>query len=91
MQTIEEKIEDVLFWAKETLRECEEPPWLWYQYMKLKEALEALQSGGIGLTIRVGSRELVEHQESVPRALGPVVSLDIARRRRGIVFPERPR
>jgi len=33
---------EVMAWARDKLRAGEEPPWAWYQYMKLIEALEFL-------------------------------------------------
>ena len=32
-------------WAQEELATGEEPPWAWYQYMKLRETLDAILGG----------------------------------------------
>ena len=45
MGDIDEHIQAVLDWANEKLRDGNEPPWSWYQFMKLREALEVINSG----------------------------------------------
>ena len=39
------ELERVREWALQKLATGEEPPWAWYQYMKLREALEAILAG----------------------------------------------
>ena len=39
------ELEKVLEWASEKLAAGQEPPWAWYQYMKLCETLEAILAG----------------------------------------------
>jgi len=38
-------LEAVRNWAKEKIASGSEPPWAWYQYMKLIESLDAILSG----------------------------------------------
>lgn len=38
----ESELQGVLDWTKEKLATGEEPPWAWFQYMKLQENLEAI-------------------------------------------------
>lgn len=40
-----EDLERVRAWAGEKLATGDEPPWAWYQYMKLQEALDAILAG----------------------------------------------
>jgi hypothetical protein len=40
-----EDLEKVRQWASDKLATGEEPPWAWYQYMKLRETLDALIEG----------------------------------------------
>jgi hypothetical protein len=40
-----EELEDVRAWALSKIATGEEPPWGWYQLMKLREALDAILSG----------------------------------------------
>ena len=35
----------IRYWADQKLEAGEEPPWAWYQYMKLREALDAIIAG----------------------------------------------
>ena len=42
MQPELERIRD---WAKDKLQSGSEPPWAWYQYMKLCEVVEAILAG----------------------------------------------
>lgn len=32
-------------WAKEKIQDGSEPPWAWYQYMKLVETIDAILAG----------------------------------------------
>jgi hypothetical protein len=38
-------LERVRAWAQAKLATGEEPPWAWYQYMKLRETLDAILGG----------------------------------------------
>ncbi len=40
-----EELERVREWAIEQLAAGNEPPWSWYQYMKLREAAESILAG----------------------------------------------
>lgn len=40
-----DELQNTLDWAKEKLASGQEPPWAWYQYMKLRETLEAIMDG----------------------------------------------
>jgi len=39
------ELQRVLDWANDKLATRAEPPWAWYQYMKLRETLEAILAG----------------------------------------------
>ncbi len=39
------ELERVREWALQKLATGQEPPWAWYQYMKLREALDAILAG----------------------------------------------
>lgn len=39
------QLQDVRQWAKDKIAVGAEPPWAWYQYMKLIEAADAILSG----------------------------------------------
>ncbi len=57
MQAELQKVRD---WADAKLATGEEPPWAWYQYMKLRETLDAIL-GGIDATTTVSSPQSPEH------------------------------
>jgi hypothetical protein len=40
-----EELERIRGWANDKLATGEEPPWAWYQYMKLRETLDAILDG----------------------------------------------
>ena len=42
---MKQELEQVRGWAQDKLNAGQEPPWAWYQYMKLVEALDALLAG----------------------------------------------
>lgn len=42
---MKQELENVRAWAQEKLQGGEEPPWAWYQYMKLVETLDAILAG----------------------------------------------
>jgi len=39
------QLQDVRQWAKEKIDGGQEPPWSWYQYMKLVETIDAILRG----------------------------------------------
>lgn len=45
MKTPCAELDTLLEWAKAKLAKGEEPPWSWYQLMKLRETIEAIQAG----------------------------------------------
>lgn len=42
---MQHKLDDVREWAQEKIQGGQEPPWAWYQYMKLVEAVDAILKG----------------------------------------------
>ena len=40
-----EELQKVRDWANEKLATGEEPPWAWFQYMKLRETLDQILAG----------------------------------------------
>ena len=44
-QSVHKCIDVVHDWARSKLSTGKEPPWSWYQYMKLIEAIQAIQKG----------------------------------------------
>jgi hypothetical protein len=53
-------------WAQEKAQGGSEPPWAWYQYMKLIEAVNAIQQG-MTVTTTENSLQLAEHSGKLIR------------------------
>ena len=56
-------------WASEKRSSGQEPPWAWFQYLKLEETLGSLLSG-MAATIPLGSFQSDLRQESQLRLAG---------------------
>lgn len=44
------QLQDVRQWAKDKIAGGQEPPWSWYQYMKLIETIDAILCGNESVT-----------------------------------------
>lgn len=66
--------------AAEKLATGQEPPWAWYQYMKLREAVDAILAGRAVIR-QSGSPQSPEHPETLLPPGGNIVPLDTVRRR----------
>jgi hypothetical protein len=42
---MDEKLKDVREWAEQKIAQGSEPPWAWFQFMKLVETIRALEAG----------------------------------------------
>jgi len=51
-------------WAQSKIRTGNEPPWAWYQYMKLIETADAILDGMDAVSPTVNLRSVEAHQES---------------------------
>ena len=49
---IDNAFQQVLDWTNQKLRQEQEPPWLWYQLMKLREAIQAIRTGEMNVPIK---------------------------------------
>jgi hypothetical protein len=47
---VKEQLQQVRAWAQEKIASGAEPPWAWYQYMKLTETLDAILAGQASIT-----------------------------------------
>ena len=45
-----EELERIREWADAKIAAGQEPPWAWYQYMKLRETLDAILAGMAAVT-----------------------------------------
>jgi len=53
----------VRHWAHEKIDAGSEPPWAWYQYMKLIETIDAIFQGAEATTTMENSRQSAERPE----------------------------
>lgn len=60
---MQQELIQVRDWAKAKLEAGQEPPWAWYQYMKLVETANAILAGMAATSPRESSPQLDEHQE----------------------------
>ncbi len=42
--SIKDDLNNVRVWAQDKINAGQEPPWAWYQYMKLVETIDAIQA-----------------------------------------------
>ena len=61
------ELQKVLDWANEKLATGDEPPWAWYQYMKLRETLEAIMTGMEAVKPLEGSLQSEPRPDNSPR------------------------
>ena len=77
------ELEQVHEWALQKLATGEEPPWAWYQYMKLREALEAILAGMDAVTPQTAnSPREAPHREMHLRLVATTDLPDTAQRHR---------
>ncbi len=70
-------------WAESKVSTGQEPPWAWYQYMKLIETVVTIQKGRAAVTpISANSPRGESRQRASRPKEGGVVRLDKPRRRR---------
>lgn len=75
-----DELERVREWAQAKLATGEEPPWAWYQYMKLRETLDAILAGMDSVTTE-SSQQLAQQPETHLRLVDSTGPQDSARRR----------
>ncbi len=75
-------LERIHEWAGDKIGAGNEPPWAWYQYMKLRETIDAILGGMGVVTTRADSPESESHQDSGLRLVANTDSREIARRHR---------
>ena len=71
-------------WADEKIQGGSEPPWAWFQYMKLIEVADAIL-GGMAVTTTENSQQSEEHQGSNLRLVDAKCPRDTSQRHRGTV------
>lgn len=78
-----QELERIREWANTKLQSGQEPPWAWYQYMKLRETVDAILGGMSATVTRPDSRESVPRSERRLRLVASTDPQETAPRRRG--------
>jgi len=79
---MQRRLREVRDWAKRKIDSRQEPPWAWYQYMKLVETCDAILAGKGAVTQQTeSSPQLEQHQENVIQLAGSTPRQGAARRR----------
>lgn len=73
-----EELEKVREWADERLATGAEPPWAWYQYMKLRETLDAILAGMAVTRPKESSPQSEQRSETHLRLVAEATSRDSA-------------
>jgi hypothetical protein len=74
------QLNDVRQWAKDKLASGQEPPWAWYQYMKLIETADAILSSFATVTTE-NSPQSEAHQDGHLRLVDSTYPQDTAQHR----------
>ena len=78
-------------WAEQRVSTGGEPPWAWYQYMKLIETVAAIQAGRASVSPSTAGSLAVEPPSAAPRPkVDGVADIDKRRRRRRREDPPLP-
>jgi hypothetical protein len=72
------ELETIRNWANEKIAAGQEPPWAWYQYMKLVETCDAILTA-TAATTPLGSPESEQHSGAHLRLVDDSDRLDSAR------------
>ncbi len=75
--SIRKDLLNVRNWAKGKINGGQEPPWAWYQYMKLIETTEAILAS-LDAVKTESSQQSDKHQEKPLRLVGATYQLDDA-------------
>ena len=74
-----EELQRVRDWAHEKITAGEEPPWAWFQYMKLRETCDAILAG-MAATTPLDSPQSASHLEKHLQLVGHSSQQDSVRR-----------
>ncbi len=75
-----EELERTREWADAKIASGQEPPWAWYQYMKLRETLDAILAGMDAVSPMERSPQSPPHPETHLRLVEATDPQDTARR-----------
>ncbi len=67
---MDNQLRDVRDWAKSKIASGQEPPWAWYQYMKLIEAADTILAGMDCITPKENLQQLEQRPGTYLRLVG---------------------
>ena len=70
-----EELQKVRDWANDKITAGHEPPWAWFQYMKLRETADIILQG-MDATTTVNSLQSPQHQDVHLRLVDPTCPQD---------------
>ena len=62
---MEKQLKEVRDWAQDKIDSHQEPPWAWYQYMKLIETCDAILAGNAVVIETENLQQLEQHSDNV--------------------------
>jgi tetrahydrodipicolinate N-succinyltransferase len=71
-------LQEIRQWAKDKIASGQEPPWAWYQYMKLIETVDAILAGMDCVNPRENLPQLEQHQDARLRLVDSTYQRDTA-------------
>lgn len=80
MPEMQSQLESIRAWAKEKIATGAEPPWAWYQYMKLLETIDSILAG-VSVATTESSLQSDERLETHLRLVDPIDPQDNAQHR----------
>ena len=88
--TVKEQLENMRTWAQLKLQGGAEPPWAWYQYMKLTETIDAILAGMAVVSPTANLQESAKRQGTSLRLVDSTFQPETAPPHRDIEKPQLP-
>jgi hypothetical protein len=89
-KTAKRNLEILLEWARTKAHNGSEPPWAWYQYMKLIETIEAIIKGMDSVSPTASLQQSDKRQGSGLQLVDSKFQQGTFQRHQGIVEPQLP-
>lgn len=87
---MEKKLQEVREWAKSKIASGQEPPWAWYQYMKLVETVDAILAGQGCISPTGNLQQSDAHQGMRLRLVDSTYRQDSVQHHQDTLWPQMP-
>jgi hypothetical protein len=77
---MDKQLEEIRDWARAKIASGQEPPWAWFQYMKLVETVDAILGSQDCVITTENSRQLESHRAARLQLVGSTSPQDNAQR-----------